>query len=130
MARNSVRTDVGQEGQGEWVDQSGSTDGSAHVKDQRDPGHRWSDGESLTVSTTALALTAANYAGHNSAFIDVQAEAIRYRLDGVAPSTTVGHIAASASTILLENVHEIAGFRVIRDDASDAPLFISYGNRL
>jgi hypothetical protein len=129
MARPSVRLDVGEPGQGAWEDQAGDAAGTLFTIDQREPGAVWDQLETITVSTTALRLTAATYTNHDVARVNVQAQAVRYRLDGVNPTTSVGAIAAAASVIELQNVYEIAGFRVIRDDASDSTLSVQYGRR-
>ena len=39
MARNEVRTDVGDDGQGSWVDQAGTEDGASLVREAGVEGH-------------------------------------------------------------------------------------------
>jgi hypothetical protein len=47
-------------------------------------------GEVVTVSGASIGLTAATYVHAISAFIEVQAQPIRWRADGTAPTSTVG----------------------------------------
>jgi hypothetical protein len=77
-----------------------------------------------TVSTTAVALPAAGESPKR-AVITVHTNAIRYRLDGTNPSTTVGHLAPTGTVIELMGPTEIASFRMIRNAAADSEVAIS-----
>ena len=89
----------------------------------------------ITVAASALTATAHNPGGagekYNYATITTNGDPIRYRKDGVAPTASVGHRAASGSIIVLEDESEVQNFKVIRDtDASSNPtLDISYERR-
>jgi len=93
--------------------------------------------EQLTITTTATSLTGTVHnpggAGekYNYAIITTNGDPIRYRKDGIAPTASVGHRAASGSTIILEDEVELQNFVSIRDtDASSNPtLDISYERR-
>lgn len=93
--------------------------------------------EQLTITTTATSLTGTVHnpggAGekYNYAIITTNGDPIRYRKDGIAPTASVGHRAASGSTIVLEDEVELQNFVSIRDtDASSNPtLDISYERR-
>ena len=89
-------------------------------------GSRWTHFESITVSTTALRLPVGQAAGAGGAFITVATAAVRFRVDGQAPSATVGHVADIAGVIELDSPSEVERFRVIRRDATDAVLSVSY----
>lgn len=84
--------------------------------------------ESLPVSTTAISLTAANYAAHRIAVITVENAAIRFRIDGTDPTSSEGHEVEDGGRITLFSADDIFNFRVIRRDASDAILRVSYGD--
>ena len=84
--------------------------------------------EALSVSSTALPLTANLADSRTHAFVTVAVDAVRFRLDGVAPSATVGHLANVGDTIILDGRAELDGFRVIRV-TTDATLSVSYANK-
>lgn len=86
------------------------------------------DKESLTVSSTAVQLTAATKAGKAKAKIYVETSPIRYWLDGSTPTATVGHKAAAGSEIILDEQEEVLNFYVVLDTAAgaDATLRVTY----
>ncbi len=129
MARGSVRTNVGEEGQGNWVDAAGSDDGATHAVEQRPNGGTWRHHTILTVSTTPLSLQHRSH-GHALVTIEVQNAAIRYTLVEGPPSATVGRQGLVNDLITLENAEEISGFQAIRRDQSDSTLDITYGSRV
>ncbi len=85
----------------------------------------YNDGESITVSSTALPLTKAG--NHTIAFITVETSSVRYWVDGRLPTASVGHQLDDGDALTLESAHEVANFRVIRVGGSDATLRVSYG---
>ena len=95
----------------------------------QDPIVAWSAFETLTVSSTALPLTEALAENASFVTVTVESQAVRFRLDGVAPTATVGHVLTAGDSLELVGFWEIDQFRVIRRDASDATLSVSYGNR-
>ena len=129
MSRGSVRTNVGEEGQGAWVDQAGSDDGASHGVEQRPKGANWRHHQILTVSTSVLPLQHVDH-GHSDVTIEVQNAAIRYTLVGGPPTASVGRQGLVNDLIILENATEVSGFRVIRRDQSDATLDITYGSQV
>jgi len=86
------------------------------------------DHESITVSSTALSLTAAKADNYTSAYITTETDAVRFWLDGQAPTASVGHSVAAGGQIILTGRAELDGFRVIRV-TNDATLRVSYANR-
>lgn len=88
--------------------------------------------ESITITNTVKALTAATYApdGERSAdiaIITTEDDEIRYRIDGQAdPSSTVGHKRAADSDIILLGKNAIINFRAIRVTAN-ARIHVTYG---
>jgi hypothetical protein len=78
-----------------------------------------------TISTASAALAnippAAIYAD-----IIVEAQSIRTRDDGIAPTSSVGMLYAAADRIALHSRREINQFRAIRSGGTDAVLNISF----
>ena len=83
--------------------------------------------ESLSVSSTAVTLTAATYEARPYAFITVETAQIRFRLDGTAPTATEGHLAEPGDIIHLRNHDQLEDFQAIRTSA-DAVIKCAYGN--
>lgn len=52
------------------------------------------------------------------AFLTVEANAIRWRADGTAPTTTVGHLATAGATITIQGHANVANFRMIATAAN------------
>lgn len=88
----------------------------------------WDDTFQLTVSSTSVPIGAL-IAGHNYAFITVETNAVRFRLDNLAPTTTVGHPLEAGSILKLTSFKELDQVRFIRRDGADSILTISIGNR-
>jgi hypothetical protein len=87
--------------------------------------------ETLTVSTTAKAFTAAVYKPTASvtvtmAMVSVEGGAIRYQVVGT-PTATAGHPLSGTTgiTFAICGVDSIAGFKAIRQ-TTDATLFVTY----
>lgn len=90
--------------------------------------------ESLTVSSTAVGLTASKYTQTSAtlptisakfALITVEDDAIRFRTDGTDPTTTEGHKLAAGDTLLLDCWDDIRRFKAIRV-TTDAKIRVSY----
>ena len=82
--------------------------------------------ESITVSTVAKTLTSGTYGNNSRAFIQCQGANVRYWLDGSTPTTSSGHILYVGDTLTLHTAVELANFKAIRDDSTDAVLAVSY----
>ena len=86
------------------------------------------DFESLTISSTAVAITATIIdQHHDDALITVEAAAVRFRIDGTAPTATVGHVLEVGDVLELRGMGEIGKFQAIRRDGADATLRVSTG---
>jgi len=95
------------------------------------------DFETLTVSTTAVPLTASKVASvapsqnvkggksETSVLVSPVAYAIRFRFDGVAPTATVGHYLAAGDFITVDSYDRIAGLQMIRDTAAGGDAIVS-----
>lgn len=81
--------------------------------------------ETLTISTTAVALTPANYASPvTKVFLYVEG-AIRYWRSGKLPTSTQGILTTSGTTISLD-IAEATGLRMIRQGGADVPVHVEY----
>ena len=84
------------------------------------------DFEPITVSTTAVELTATKYASAVRATITIETAKVRVRFDGTSPTSSVGHVVDTNSVINLEGTKQISLFKVIREGDTDATLSASY----
>lgn len=89
--------------------------------------------EALTISTTALSLTASTYgagtvsgSGASRAILEIENDTLRYLTTGAAPTSSVGIQLGAGSIIYLCNPGEIARFRAIRSGSTDAKIQASY----
>jgi hypothetical protein len=76
-------------------------------------------------STTASSLTRTS-STQEKAFITVETAPMRYKMHGVAPTTTEGHLLYPGDSITLNTMGQITGFRVI-SVSTHGKLQISYG---
>ena len=88
--------------------------------------------ETVTVSTTAVSLAAATIGGGTTGkpearycFLSLAVADIRWRVDGLAPTDTVGHIMASGAALEIYGAANIRRFSAIRDGGSDGTLTVS-----
>ena len=79
--------------------------------------------QQLDVSTTAVGLTLP--AGAQRAVITVEAQSIRWRDDGTAPTDAIGTLVAANATIELNSLLSLRQFKAIRVSV-DAKLSITY----
>ncbi len=83
--------------------------------------------EALAVSSTAVGFTAATYLNRRSAFVQVQGNPVRYRIDGVAdPTASVGIEAPVGAIIQLKTKDQMVKFRAIATGA-DAVCAAEFG---
>lgn len=83
-----------------------------------------------TVSSTALALTSLDFAAGvvaaaDEALITVETQSVRYRLDGTAPTASVGHLVAAAGSITVTGNTNVKNFKIIRATGSDATVMVT-----
>ncbi len=83
--------------------------------------------ESVTVSTTAKALTQAKYGDRAHAIIYVEVAAVRYWANA-DPTATVGIELSVGDTLFLNSHLDIENVRFIRRDGADATLRCEYGH--
>ena len=91
--------------------------------------------ETLTISGTSTPLTAGIYSKNNGlecankATISVETASLRYRVDGSAPTATVGLLANDGDVITLLGRNEIKLFRAIRVGV-DSKITVDYGTAI
>lgn len=93
------------------------------------------DYEQLTVSTVAvtptsskLSVTLATGGTKHAAraFITVEVAGMRLRFDGVAPTSSVGHLISSGDYITIDGVENVSNIKMIRATGTDATVNITY----
>jgi hypothetical protein len=83
------------------------------------------DYEEVTVSSTAVGLTAAKYHLYERAVIRVLSNSINYRRDGGVPTASSGLTQAADTTFNIFGQRDMAGFLAIRV-TNDAKLCVTY----
>jgi hypothetical protein len=83
--------------------------------------------EQLSVSNAAggTSLTASKYGNAFRAFITVEGD-IRFRIDGIAPTSSMGHLAEHGDRIVLESASDIKNFKAISTTSNNVNINISY----
>lgn len=93
------------------------------------------DLESITVSTTAIGGTAgkllvARTGGFNKRavmmFISVETNPCRFRFDGTAPTSSVGHLLAANDTLTISGEQNCSNLKFIRSGGSDSTVMVTY----
>ena len=86
-----------------------------------------SSDETITVSTTAVGLTAAKITAYTSyAVCTLETAQIRFRVSGYNPTSAIGHILDTGNVVELTTIGDMVKFRAIRTGASDGVLTCSY----
>lgn len=83
--------------------------------------------EQKTVSTTAVGLTSIP-AGASRAIVMVEAQSLRYREDGTAPTSSVGVLCVATTRFELESRQAILDFKAIRSGSTDSVISVNYYN--
>ena len=86
------------------------------------------DFETITVSSTAIGLTASKYnvsPKPKKVFITAETNLCRYRMDGTDPTGSVGHLLLPTSSLTLEGTEQFENVKFIRT-GSDATLQVTY----
>lgn len=81
--------------------------------------------ETLAVAASSVPL-ALEPATATKAFMTNETGQIRYRVDGAAPTPTVGHLVNVGDVIVLDSSGQIANFRAIAATATAATLQVTY----
>ncbi len=84
--------------------------------------------EQVTVSTTAKTLGTPRQT-HQYATVACENVAVRYRLDGQAPTATVGTLLNANDTLLLGNAANVDNAQFISATGGSSTLSVTYGNR-
>lgn len=83
---------------------------------------------SQTITSTAAGLSTSKVASKLAVYITVESAAIRYRMDGTAPTATEGHLVQAGQSIYLADKTKAAltNLSMIRDGASSATIRVTY----
>lgn len=90
--------------------------------------------ESITISSSALGLTAGKYNPSDPnqplkeaqcVVITSETDSIRYTFDGTTPTASLGHLMTSGGVLVLVGISAIRNFRGIRTN-TDATLMVTY----
>ena len=84
--------------------------------------------EALTVSDSSVGFTTATFANRSLVFLTCEDAAVRFRLDGTAPTSAVGHELEVGDTLELDSEHQLENVRFIRRNGVDATLQCAYGS--
>jgi hypothetical protein len=88
------------------------------------------DYESITVSTTAVGLTASkfnSYAAYEiKAYMTLETAQIRWRLDGTNPTSSEGHLLEVGTNLTVEGYKNLSQFKAIRTGTTDGVLKVTY----
>jgi len=84
--------------------------------------------ESITIDNTAggKGLTAASAASSNRIFISAETADMRFRYDGGAPTTTVGHLLEPGDILILYGTENIKNFLAIRTGDDSGAIKVTY----
>ena len=74
--------------------------------------------DSGTISNSAVAIS--SITGRQGAFITIEDAAVRYRMDGTAPTSTTGHILFANQSLLVTDPTSLGNLKLIRKDGTDA----------
>jgi hypothetical protein len=83
--------------------------------------------EQLTVPVGAVGL-ASIPAGASRAIVMVEGQPLRYREDGVNPTSLIGVLCVATTRFELESRKAIEGFRAIRSGGTDSVVSVLYYN--
>lgn len=90
------------------------------------------DFENIASAATAKALTAAKVnptglRGADRVIITLEStEDIRWRMDGTAPTSSVGHLTAKGTSLIIEGHENISNFQFISTSATAGSLMVTY----
>ncbi|WP_368294239.1 hypothetical protein [Dehalobacter sp. TBBPA1] len=84
--------------------------------------------EQLTIDATAggISLTFGTYGTNTNAYITVEGADIRFRVDGGAPTVTLGLLVKDGGIIKLDSLSDIQNFKAIRTSTTSATINCSY----
>ncbi len=83
--------------------------------------------ESITVTDTAIGFTTAKIANNNSrAVCTAETAQMRFRIDGINPTSTEGHLFEVGQVLEIFNNVDIVKFRAIRTGATSGVLKCTY----
>ena len=90
------------------------------------------DSEQLTVNTNLNVLTPSKYkdtstsGGALAAFITLEDASMRYRYDGGAPTSTLGHKLLDGGVLVLNGQNQMQNFKFIQTGGASGPIYVTY----
>jgi len=83
--------------------------------------------ETITVSSTAIGITASLLTNARAAYLTIEGASLRYRLDGTNPTSSVGHLAPNGGSLWLADKTRkaLTSLRMIRSGSSDATVSVT-----
>ena len=87
------------------------------------------DKEEITVSTTAIGLTAANLLTEpkpKEVYIQCESASLRYFYDGSTPTSSSGYLMVPRDTIRIKGTVNMGNILFIRSSSTDAKLTVTY----
>jgi hypothetical protein len=86
--------------------------------------------ETITVAATATTFTTTTWRvspdSHTRAVVTATGGVMRYRYDGTAPTSTVGHLLSHGDMLIVEGSVNMANFKVIRAGSTSGSLSATY----
>jgi len=83
--------------------------------------------ETVTVADSSIGLTAATFDQQRFALITLETAPVRFRLDGSAPTSTVGHLLEVGDILELDSNEQLVAVRFIRTTGVSGSISVSYG---
>ena len=103
---------------------------AVQITEMPNPTTFWYGFESVTVSSTVVGLSQGLRSNGDVAFITVESNQIRYRIDSGVPTATVGHVLNAGDILELDTKDELMEIRFIRTGGADATIRVSYGRKV
>lgn len=82
--------------------------------------------EAISVTATAVGLTAAKAQRANRAFITAETAQMRFRYDGTAPESSEGHLLEIGDSLIIEGTQNLENFKAIKTGATSGALKVTY----
>jgi hypothetical protein len=83
--------------------------------------------ETITVAATAIGITSSLLTNARAAYLTVEGASLRYRIDGTAPTSSVGHLVPNGGSIWLSDKTKasLSNLRMIRTGSTSATVSVT-----
>lgn len=82
--------------------------------------------ESVTVAGVAIGFTVLTYGSNRFAFITCETAQIRFRVDGISPTASEGHLLNPGDMLKLNSNEDITAFKAIRTGSTSGVLKVTF----